>query len=159
MKPYPYRCTVLALPVLLGLTWATASAAKDAAGRVFAIEPYVRAMAPGQSSSAAFMTLRNASNTDHAVVSAESPAAGIVELHTHTMEDGMMRMRKVERIDIPARSMTVLKPGGLHVMLMRVEGTLRHGDKVSVTLVFEDGSKKEIEAPVRKIVTSMEHMH
>ena len=159
MKLYTYRCTVLALTVLLGLTWATASAAKDAAGRVFAIEPYVRAMAPGQSSSAAFMTLRNASNTDHAVVSAESPAAGIVELHTHTMEDGMMRMRKVERIDIPARSMTVLKPGGLHVMLMRVEGTLRHGDKVSVTLVFEDGSKKEIEAPVRKIVTSMEHMH
>ncbi len=158
MKSNPLRYTVLALPVLLGLTWTTASAAKDAASRVFAIEPYVRAMAPGQNSSAAFMTLRNASKTDHAVVSAASPVAGIVELHTHTMEGGMMRMRQVEKIDVPAQSMTVLKPGGLHVMLIDVEGTLRHGDKVSVTLVFEDGSKKEIEAPVRKIVTRMQHM-
>ncbi len=159
MKSNPLRHTLLALPLLLGLTPATPSAAEDAAARVFPIEPYVRAMAPGQSSSAAFMTLRNASNTDHALVSAESPVAGIVELHTHTMEEGMMRMRQVERIDLPARSMTVLKPGGLHVMLMRVEGTLRHGDKVPVTLVFEDGSKKEIEAPVRKIVTRMPNQH
>ena len=160
MKTDRYRSTVLALPILLGLTWAPAGAAKDVADRVIPIEPYVRAMAPGQTSTAAFMTLRNASSTDHAVVSAESPAAGIVELHTHVMEDGMMRMRQVERIEVPARGMTVLKPGGLHVMLMRVEGTLKHGDKVSVTLVFEDGSKKEIEAPVRKIVTKMQHhMH
>ena len=159
MKSNPLRYALLALPVLAGLTWAPVSAARDAASRVSAIEPYVRAMAPGQSSSAAFMTLRNASNTDHAVVSAESPVAGIVELHTHTMEGDMMRMRQVDKIDVPARSMTVLKPGGLHVMLMRVEGTLRHGDKVLVRLVFEDGSKKEIEAPVRKIVTRMPHKH
>ena len=158
MKPYLHRYTLFLLPLLLGLTSPPLVAAEDAAGRVFAIDPYVRAMAPGQSSSAAFMTLRNASNTDHAVVSAESAVAGIVELHTHTMEGGMMRMRQVEQIDLPARGTTVLKPGGLHVMLMRVDGTLETGDKVPLTLVFEDGSRKEMQVPVRKIVTRMQ-MH
>ena len=155
MKPHLHRYTVFVFPLLLGLTSPPLGAAEDAAGRVFAIDPYVRAMAPGQSSSAAFMTLRNASNTNHAVVSAESAAAGIVELHTHRMDGGMMRMRQVERIDLPARGTTVLKPGGLHVMLMRVEGTLKAGDEVPLTLVFEDGSRKEIQVPVRKIVTRM----
>lgn len=158
MKPYLRSYLLLVLPLLIGLTSMPLIAAEDAAGSVFATDPYVRAMAPGQTSSAAFMKLRNGSNTDHAVVSAESAAARIVELHSHTMEDGMMRMRQVDRIDIPAQGETVLQPGGLHVMLMGVKSTLKAGDKVSVTLVFEDGSREEIQAPVRKIKTKMQ-MH
>ncbi len=148
------------LVLTLSLLSAPLMAAADAATSVTASDPYVRAMAPGQSSSAAFMRLRNDSDANHAVVSAETSAARIVELHTHAMKDGMMQMRQVERIDVPARGETVLRPGGLHVMLMGVTETLKAGDEITVKMVFEDGSSMEIQAPVRKIKTQMhKHMH
>ena len=152
MKP---ALTLFALPLVLGLASMPLMAAEDAAASVSVTDPYVRAVPPGQKSSAAFMTLRNDSATDHAVVSAESSTAKIVELHTHVKQGGMMRMRRIERIDVPAQDETVLKPGGLHVMLIELNHQLKAGENVSVTLVFQDGSRKELQAPVRKIKTKM----
>lgn len=152
MKYFP---VLPVLPALLALTSMPLFAAEDAAESVSVTDPYVRAVPPGQRSSAAFMTLRNGSGTDHAVVSAESSASEIVELHTHVSEGGMMRMRQVEKIDVPAHGQTLLKPGGLHVMLIELNHGLKAGDKVPVTLVFQDGSRKTIQAPVRKIKTRM----
>ncbi len=152
MKP---SLALLAPAILLGFASVPVMAVENAAGSVSVTDPYVRAVAPGQKSSAAFMTLRNGSETDHAVVSAESPASKIVELHTHVSEGGMMRMRRIEKIDVPAQGETALKPGGLHVMLIDLIDQLKPGGEVSVTLVFQDGSRKDIQAPVRKIKTKM----
>ena len=85
------------------------------------------------------------------IVSASSPAAGVVELHTHIHDNGMMKMRRIEKIDIPAKGQTVLKPGGLHIMLINLKNNLKPGQEVSVTLKFSDGSEKTFTAPVRKI--------
>ncbi len=156
MKP---ALTLFALPLVLGLASVPLMAAEDAVASVSVTDPYVRAVPPGQKSSAAFMTLRNDSGTDHAVVSAESSAARIVELHTHVKQGGMMRMRRIEKIAVPAQGETVLKPGGLHVMLIDLNDQLKAGDNVSVTLVFQDGSRKELRAAVRKIKTKMHKMH
>ncbi len=150
-----FSSALLALPTLLGLASMPIFAAEDAAGSVSVADPYVRAVPPGQRSSAAFMTLRNGSGTELAVVSAESPASKIVELHTHINEGGMMRMRQIEKIVVPAQGRTLLKPGGLHVMLIELRQALKAGDEVPVTLVFQDGSRKTIQAPVRKIKTRM----
>ncbi len=148
---------------LVALVLAVASlpalAAQDAASSVSVTDPYVRAVAPGQKSSAAFMKIENASAADHAIVSADSATANIVELHTHVKEDGMMKMRQIESIAIPAGGKTELKPGGLHVMLIDLKQALQEGETVSVTLVFEDGSRKDVRAPVRKIKTKMHHHH
>ncbi len=145
----------LCLPILFVLASMPLFAAEDAAGSISVTDPYVRAVPPGQRSSAAFMTLRNGSGTELAVVSAESPASKIVELHTHINEGGMMRMRQIEKIVVPAQGRTLLKPGGLHVMLIELSQALKAGDEVPVTLVFQDGSRKTIQAPVRKIKTRM----
>ena len=155
------RHASLSLVIAVQLAFASLPlmAVQDAAGSVSVTDPYVRAVPPGQKSSAAFMKLRNASDVEHAVVSADSAAAEIVELHTHVKEGGMMKMRQIETITVPAGSETVLKPGGLHVMLINLKQVLKAGDSVSVTLVFEDGSKKEVRAPVRKIRTRMQHKH
>ena len=64
-------------------------------------------------------------------------------------------MRRIDKIDVPANGETVLKPGGLHVMLIGLKQDLKVGQIVPVTLTFEDGSKKKIEAPVRKIMMKM----
>ena len=78
-------------------------------------------------------------------------AAEVVELHTHSMKDGMMQMRRVEKIDIPAGAETKLQPGGLHVMMIGLKQELKPEQEVTLTLVFEDGSKAEVTAPVRKL--------
>jgi len=96
------------------------------------------------------MTLTNTSGTPHSLVAAESPVAKVTELHTHTMQAGMMQMRPVEKIDIPANGVTRLQPGGFHAMLIGLKQDLKPGEDISVTLVFEDGSKTELTAPVRK---------
>ena len=130
--------------------------AQSAAELVGVQDAYVRAVPPGQPNSASFMGLHNSDSQDHALVGAVSPAAKVVELHTHTMKDGMMQMRPVERIDLPAGTTTSLKPGGFHVMLIGLQQPLVPDQTVPLTLMYEDGSKAQVNAPVRKLQM---HMH
>ncbi len=124
------------------------------AAEIGVTDPYARAVPPGQPNSAVFMSLTNRSSKDRALVGAESSAAKVVELHTHVNEGGMMRMRRVERIDLPAGQSVALKPGGLHVMLIGLKQNMAAGDEVDLTLIYDDGDKAMIKAPVRKIATS-----
>lgn len=119
---------------------------------------YVRAVPPGQPNSAAFMKVSNKGSADHALVGGSSPAAEVVELHTHTMEGGMMRMRQVEKIDLPAGETVSLRPGGLHVMLIGLKQKLVPGQEVPLTLRFDDGSELNLKAPVRKLQMKMKPM-
>lgn len=127
------------------LSWA------DAAEDVQVTSPWARAVPPVMKNSAAFMTLNNTGPGRHTLVSASSSVAGVVELHTHTHEGGMMRMRQVENIPVPAKSTTALQPGGLHIMLMQLKEPLTEGMNINITLNFADGSSKEITAPVQKM--------
>ena len=127
----------------------SATAASDS---ITVIAPYVRAVPPGQTVSAAFMQLENNADVIHTIVNASSPASRVVELHAHIHENGMMKMRRLETMDIPANDKTVLQPGGLHIMLIGLHEALKPDQKVSLTLRFADGSSKTIAAPVRKIM-------
>ena len=142
----------------VALTTSSALFAQSASESIMVHDPYVRAMPPGQPNSGAFMTFKNSDSSAHAVVEASSPVSKVVELHTHIHKNGMMMMRRVDKIDIPANGETVLKPGGLHVMFIGLKHDLKVGQNVPVTLTFEDGSKKDIEAPVRKIMMKMKKM-
>jgi copper(I)-binding protein len=142
---------IAAFTLFAALGWATAFAD----GHIMVDDPYVRAVPPGQPNSAAFMTIMNKGENPVALVSASSSAAGVVELHTHVHEDGMMKMRRIEKIDVPAGGSTALEPGGLHVMLIGLTQDLKPEDKVAITLEFSDGSTQELEAPVRKIMMQM----
>ena len=147
--------------VLLGLVLFGASglvSAESVADQIQVNKPYVRAVPPGQPNSASFMSLHNGDSRDHALVGAESPVAKVVELHTHTMKDGMMRMRPVDRVDLPAGKKVSLQPGGLHVMLIGLKQKLQPGEEIPITLVFEDGSKAMVSAPVRKLQMHMKKM-
>jgi copper(I)-binding protein len=114
-------------------------------------DAYARAVPPGQPNSAVFLTLTNGSAAPRALVAAESPAAEAVELHTHLHEGDMMRMRRVERIEVPAGGRVSLQPGGLHLMLIGLKGNLAPGDQVDLTLSFDDGTQAQVLAPVRKV--------
>ncbi|WP_058554226.1 copper chaperone PCu(A)C [Thiohalocapsa sp. ML1] len=155
MKYLPITATAAA--ALLGaLVWFSAFADPLVADAVRIEDPYARAVPPGQPNSAVFMVIENTGPTPVAVVAAESPAAATVELHTHRMADGMMQMRRIERIELPAGESVALAPGGLHVMLIGLTETLAPGMEVPLTLVFDDGGRAEVTAPVRHVQPMMQ---
>jgi copper(I)-binding protein len=121
---------------------------------------WVRGMVESQQATGAFMSIT--SKAPARLVAAQSPAAPVVELHQTTMEGGVMRMRPVEAIELPAGKAVELKPGGYHVMLMQVPRPLKEGDTVPVTLVVEgkDGKRQtvEVKAPVKALATSKHDM-
>lgn len=147
---------ILLAPLLIGLAATAVDAAETAADAVTVEDVYVREVPPVSETSAAFMTLKNTGAEDHAVVAARSPAAAVVEIHTHVLgEDGVHRMREVESIDVPAGGEAKLQPGGLHVMLINLTAPLKAGDQVELSLVFEDGSEDTVPAEVRTIESTM----
>jgi len=117
--------------------------------------PYVREVPPGQMISASFMTLKNDSDKEIALIKASSDVAKTVELHEHVHEDGMMKMRQVPKIIIPAKGTTELKPGGYHIMLIGLQRKIKSGDKVELNLEFDNGDKETITATVKKVMMGM----
>lgn len=103
----------------------------------------------GQGTGAVYVTLSNSGSTADALVSASTDAAQMAELHETSHDGGVMRMRPVKSIPVPAGGKTELKPGGYHIMLMGLKHDLKPGDKVAVTLKFEHGGETRIEAPVK----------
>lgn len=137
-------------------TGATATAAAPvAAGQFVASAPYARAVAPGQPNSAIFLQLENKDSKAHALVKATSTVAGAVELHNHVNEGGVMKMRQVEKIDLPAGKTVALKPGSFHVMLIGLKKPLKAGESVDLTLTFEDGTTLATSAPVKEVSATM----
>ena len=131
-------------------TLATPIAAAPGPTALAVTDAYALAVPPGQPNSVVFLTLTNDSTEARALVAGASPIAEVVELHTHTHEGDMMRMRPVSRIEVPARSAVRLQPGGFHVMLIGLKGDLAPGDQVDLTLIFDDGARIRVDAPVRR---------
>lgn len=118
---------------------------------------YVRAVAPGQMVSAAFMTLHNPAEEEMTLVSATSDIAEAVELHSHVHKDGVMSMRQVENIAIPAAGSVALQPGGYHIMLIGLTRDLTADQPVAMTLQFADGSQQTLNLPVKKVIDGLKH--
>ena len=100
--------------------------------------PFARATPPGARSGGAFFVVQNASATPDKLISVASPAAGSAEIHQMAMDGGVMKMRAVTAVDIPSGGTLELKPGGYHVMLLDLKQPLRAGDKVPMTLTFQN---------------------
>jgi copper(I)-binding protein len=97
--------------------------------------PWTRAAAQG-GQGAGYLTIRNG-GADDRLLSATSPAATRLELHTVQRDGEVVRMREVDAILVPARGAVTLRPGGLHLMLIGLTRPLAAGETVPVTLRFE----------------------
>lgn len=153
-----FRQAVLTAVALVAL-----SAPLKAAEATVKVEyPFARPSLGAAKNSAAFMTLVNTADKPDALIKAEGDVAERVELHTHLHKtiDGrmVMQMRPVEKMDIPAKGTTQLKPGGLHVMLIGVKRPLKPGDSFTLKLIFQNAAPVTITVPVKKISMSMEKM-
>ena len=99
-----------------------------------------RTTLPGMPSSAAYMTIRNNGKKQVQVLSVSSPVAKKTEIHTTVMNDGMMKMQRVDNLSIQPGEGLELKPGSYHVMLMGLEKTIEPTTQVPITMTFSNGN-------------------
>lgn len=108
---------------------------------------WVREPIPGRAMSAAFMQLSNPGSADKVLVSARAEWAGNIEIHTHINDNGVMRMRQIDSITVPASGSVSLQPGGLHLMLFNLQLPL--SAPLALELCFADGECQAVEADIR----------
>lgn len=107
---------------------------------------WVRATPGGAKVTAAFMEIK--SEDGDKLLSAKSDVAGRVEVHTHIMDGDVMKMRRVESLDVEKGGSRMLKPMGDHIMLMDLKSALKEGESVKLTLTFEKAGDVDVTAPV-----------
>lgn len=117
-------------------------------------DAWVRGTVAQQKATGAFFQITHPAGGK--LVSATSPAAGVVEIHEMAMDGSTMKMRALPNgLDLPAGTPVELKPGGFHVMLMDLKAPLKAGESVDLSLVVEgkDGKKETIavKAPVKAL--------
>ncbi|HYH41548.1 MAG TPA: copper chaperone PCu(A)C [Burkholderiales bacterium] len=125
---------------------------------------WVRPPVPGQKNASAYIELT--SDRDAALVAVGSPAAASAELHSMTMDGGVMRMRALPRLELPAGQTVKLAPGGNHIMLIDVTKPLKAGDTVPLVLSVQPSGAGagmslttiKVQAEVRA-ATASRHQH
>ena len=128
-------------------------------GELTITAPWARASAAMARAGAAFMAIANAGAEDR-LIAAAADVSERIELHTHIMEDGVMRMREVEGgIVIGAEGDTMLEPGGLHVMFLGLEGPFQEGTSFPLTLTFEQAGEVTVEVEVRSATAGAMDRH
>ena len=108
---------------------------------------------------AAFLSITNTGSAGDRLIASHTPAAKRAELHHHIMDNGVMRMRQVKAIDLPAGVMTLLKPGNFHVMLFELKSMLKEGDMFPLSLTFEKAGNATIIVHVVRTGSGKSHEH
>jgi periplasmic copper chaperone A len=121
-------------------------------GSIHITQPWARATPKGASSGAAYMTITNNGKTPDRVSCVSSDASAQCQIHTMTMEDGVMKMRPVEGgLEIKPGGTVMLKPSSFHVMLVNLKHPLVQGNIVKATLKFENAGTINVEYPIAAI--------
>jgi copper(I)-binding protein len=146
------------LPLAAGLAL-VATASQALAGDVIAMHAFARATAPTAVNGAAFMVLMNQSDSDLAVVAAQTEVAERAELHTHIKDGGVMKMRHVDQIALPAGQEVVLQPGSFHIMLMGLKAPLVQGEQFALQLELSNGQSLAVSLPIESAGAMMTMDH
>ena len=126
-----------------------AQAADYDVGPIHITQPWVRATPKGAKSGAGYMTITNKGTTPDRVSCVSSDASAQCQIHSMTMEGGVMKMRPVEGgLEIKPGETVTLAPGGFHVMLVTLKHPLETGQTVKATLKFDKAGTLDVEYPV-----------
>ena len=120
-------------------------------------DAYIRGLPPGQTVTAAFMTLNNGLSQECRLIGAGSSVASSAEIHAHTHQNGTMSMRPVSEVVVPAGKSISFEPGGYHLMLFGLKKSLSDGEEHRVTLLFEGCPEVTVTLPVRSVLREGDH--
>jgi copper(I)-binding protein len=122
--------------------------------------PWVRATPKGATVAGGYLQIRNNGTSADRLIGGSSNVAKRFELHSMTLDQGVMRMRQLKQgLELRPGETTELKPGGYHVMFVELAQPLEKGQRIKATLLFEKAGRVEIEFPVEAIGTSQPAGH
>jgi copper(I)-binding protein len=142
---------IVTIQFTAAVTAVTPAAAADDydVGAIHISQPWSRATAKGATTGAGYMTITNKGSAPDKVSCVSDNASAQCEIHSMTMEGGVMKMRPVEGgLEIKPGESVMLKPGGYHVMFRELKHALEQGASVKVTLKFEHAGTVEVDYPV-----------
>jgi hypothetical protein len=119
-----------------------------AAGNVSVEKPWLRFIIKARPA-AGYFTLKNDDDKPVDLVSASSPACGMLMLHQSKQENGVETMRPVKSVTVPAHGTVSFAPGGYHLMCMEPQPSMQAGSNAMVTLKFADGQALTQPFPVK----------
>ena len=138
------------ITALLFALAATTAFAQDAKiGAITIDHPWARATPGAVKNSAAFMTFDNKGAADK-LISVTGTIAKEIQIHSMITEAGVMKMREITALDIPANGKAELKPGGFHVMLIGIPDGLKEGTKFPLKLKFEKAGEVTVQVTAEK---------
>ncbi len=143
-----YATKWLAVAAALITLGAVAALARAAEPEIGLSNAWVRPTLGAGRTTAAYVTIANNGTAADRLTAADTPGAGSVEIHTAGMKDGVMRMRRLEGLDIPAGDTVTMAPGGYHIMIIDVEDPVQAGSVVPLTLTFEGAGSVSVDAVV-----------
>lgn len=128
------------------------------AGDIEISDSFVKQTPPNIKQTAIFMNIKNNSDKNINLIDANTSLSDITELHTHIKDGEMMKMIKVEKIEVPAGGVAELKSGGLHIMIFELKNKVDENTTAAVTLKFDNGEEifvdniksKKIQKPMMK---------
>lgn len=144
--------------VALALACLVATAHDYKAGAIAIAHPHARATVDGQSTAGAYMGFKNDGAADR-LLSATAAVSSSVELHSMTRDGGMMRMRRLDAIELPAGATVMLEPGGLHMMFVGLKAPLRAGESFPLELRFEKAGKVLVQVRVEATTGAAAAVH
>ena len=130
--------TFVSIPLLLVLLAACTPAKPD----IVVTDVWARAVAPGQTTGAAYMTITNNGAAADRLVSAKASLSQASALHTNRPANGIVSMAAVNSLEIPANGKVELAPGGTHLMIIDLQVPMIAGERFFVDLKFEKSGAK-----------------
>ena len=118
------------------------------AGEGLDVQGWARATATKARNGVAYITIKNSSGLGDRLLSGKSLVAKSAALHNHVMDSGVMKMRPAGSLEIPAHDTVIMKPGGLHVMLMGLKSPLVKGGSLPLTLTFATAGGMSIQIKI-----------
>lgn len=103
----------------------------------------------------AYFTATNSGKQADRIVGVLSEMSARTEMHTHLSDNGIMRMRRVDGVDVPAGGKVTFRPGGYHIMFIGLHKPLRKGDSFPVTLIFAKAGKQTVNVKVMGVGAMM----
>ena len=138
------------ISVLFAALIATSAFAQDAkVGTITIGHPWARATPGAVKNSAAFMVFDNKGTADK-LIGVSGDIAKDIQIHSMITEAGIMKMREIKSLDIPANGKVELKPGGFHVMLIGLKDGLKEGAKFPLKLKFEKAGEVTVQVTAEK---------
>ena len=117
-------------------------------GELIISDGWARASIGTSRPAAAFLTITNRGSTPQVLVTVTSVAAKKATVHRTASENGVIRMKPALPVIIPPNQATILRPGGLHIMLFELKKPLKKGEMLTLRLDFQDLGEVQATVPV-----------